>query len=81
MRLKIILFIKQYVLFLIKIFDGKGYKTILIKSAEVKVLGQTSGEWVSLCKYSFSGSNRPYIEIKSNGTKAVADAVLLVSSP
>jgi len=65
----------------VKIFDGKGYKTILIKSADVKVLGQTSGEWVSLGKYSFSGSNRPYIEIKSNGTKAVADAVLLVPSP
>ena len=65
----------------IKIFDGKEYKTILIKSADVKVLGQTSGEWVSLGKYSFSGSNRPYIEIKSNGTKAVADAVLLVPSP
>jgi len=53
----------------------------LIKSAEVKVLGQTSGEWVSLGKYSFSGSNHPYIEIKSNGTKTVADAVLLVPSP
>lgn len=65
----------------VKIFDGKGYKTILIKSAEVKVLGQTSGEWVSLGKYSFSGNNRSYIEIKSNGTKAVADAVLLVPSP
>jgi hypothetical protein len=65
----------------VKIFDGKGYKTILIKSVDVKVLGQTSGEWVSLGKYSFSGSNRPYIEIKSNGAKAVADAVLLVPSP
>lgn len=65
----------------VKIFDGKGYKTILIKSADVKVLGQTSGEWVSLGKYSFSGNNRPYIEIKSNGTKTVADAVLLVPSP
>lgn len=65
----------------VKIFDGKEHKTILIKSAEVKVLGQTSGEWVSLGKYSFSGSNQPYIEIKSNGTKAVADAVLLVPSP
>jgi hypothetical protein len=62
----------------VAIFDGKETKTVLIKDADVKVLGQTSGEWVSLGKHTFVGSKEPYIEIKANGDKVVADAVLLV---
>lgn len=65
----------------VTVFDGKGSKTILIKGAEVKVLGQTSGEWVSLGSYTFTGSGQPYIEITAKGAKVVADAVLLVAAP
>lgn len=64
----------------VKVFDGKETKTVLIKDAEVKVLGQTSGEWVSLGKYTFIGTKNPYVEISANGEKVVADAVLLVPS-
>lgn len=64
----------------VKVFDGKETKTVLIKDSEVKVLGQTSGEWVSLGKYTFIGSKNPYVEISANGEKVVADAVLLVPS-
>jgi hypothetical protein len=62
----------------VEIFDGKETKTVLIKDADVKVLGQTSGEWVSLGKHTFVGTKDPYVEIKANGDKVVADAVLLV---
>ena len=62
----------------VKIFDGKETKTVLIKDAEVKVLGQTSGEWVSLGKFTFVGDKNPTIEISGGGEKVVADAVLLV---
>jgi hypothetical protein len=62
----------------ISVFDGKQLKQLPIKDADVKVLGQTSGEWVSLGIYDFSAQSQPYIEISANGKKAVADAILLV---
>ena len=65
----------------ITIFDGKKSNTTMIKGAEVKVVGQTSGEWVHLGRYTFTGKGKPYIEIRANGQKVVADAVLLVASP
>jgi len=66
---------------IIKIFDGKADQTVVIKDADIKVVGQTSGEWVALGQYTFSGRGNPYIEIQSGGTKVVADAVLLVAVP
>jgi len=65
----------------VTVFDGKESKTILIKGEEVKVIGQTSGEWVNLGRYTFTGKGQPYIEIRANGSKVVADAVLLVAAP
>ncbi|TDO20236.1 FAD dependent oxidoreductase [Pedobacter duraquae] len=65
----------------INVFDGKVKQTITLKDSDVKVVGQTSGEWVSLGQYTFTGAGNPYIEILANGTKVVADAVLLVAAP
>lgn len=65
----------------INVFDGKVKQTITLKDSDVKVVGQTSGEWVSLGQYTFSGAGNPYIEILANGAKVVADAVLLVATP
>lgn len=65
----------------VTVFDGKKSSTTLIKGAEVKVIGQTSGEWVHLGRYIFNGKGQPYIEIKAKGKKVVADAVLLVAAP
>ncbi|RZM23700.1 MAG: FAD-dependent oxidoreductase [Pedobacter sp.] len=63
----------------IEVFDGKASKAVLIKDADVKVVGQTSGEWVSLGKYTFSGSGNPFVQINgANGAVVTADAVLLV---
>ncbi|WP_343524306.1 FAD-dependent oxidoreductase [Pedobacter sp.] len=61
----------------ITIFDGQQEKQLSIKDSEVKVLGQTSGEWVSLGTYSFSGKPA-FVEIAASGTATVADAILLV---
>ena len=62
----------------ITIFDGKQPKQLSIKDDEVKVLGQTYGEWVSLGTYEFTKNSKAYVEIAANGKATVADAVLLV---
>ncbi len=61
------------------IYDGTEKHYEKIKPHEIKVKGQTSGEWVYLGDFSFSTNDKPYVEIsneKSNGV-VVADAVLL----
>jgi len=64
----------------IKVHDGKRLHTIVLKDADVKVLGQTSGEWVKLGGYQFSTGKKGYVEISTEGADAdvVADAVLFV---
>jgi len=64
----------------IKVHDGKRLHAIALKDADVKVLGQTSGEWVKLGSYQFSAGKNGYVEISTEGADAdvVADAVLFV---
>ncbi|RZL19792.1 MAG: FAD-dependent oxidoreductase [Pedobacter sp.] len=63
----------------IDIFDGASAKSVVIKDSDVKVVGQTSGEWVSLGTYNFSGVGEPFVQIHAiNGVPVTADAVLLV---
>lgn len=63
----------------IDVFDGVAKKSVLIKDTDIKVLGQTSGEWVSLGTYTFSGTGIPFVQIHSAADAAVtADAVILV---
>jgi ribulose 1,5-bisphosphate synthetase/thiazole synthase len=63
----------------VKVFDGKSVKEVIIKDEDVKVVGQTSGEWVKLGDYTFSRDGKPYVEISGNRKKVAADAILLVS--
>lgn len=65
----------------VTVYDGKTKKDITIKPAEVMVEGQTSGEWVSLGKYTLSKGNKSYVEVSTPGAgtgSVVADAVLWV---
>lgn len=64
----------------INVYDGRKVNEVLIKDAEVKVVGQTSGEWVSLGTYSLDAGKNAYVEISNKGGKGaiVADAILLV---
>jgi ribulose 1,5-bisphosphate synthetase/thiazole synthase len=65
----------------ITVYDGKTKKDIAIKPADVIVEGQTSGEWVSLGKYTLPKGNKGYVEVSTPqaGTgSVVADAVLWV---
>ncbi len=64
----------------ITIFDGKQQTEKTIDKSKVEVIGQTSGEWVSLGKYKLSKGKNAYVEISNKNADGVivADAVLLV---
>lgn len=64
----------------VKINDGKRTTEKLIAAQTVKVLGQTSGEWVSLGSYELKAGNSAYVEIDNHKTDGivVADAVLFI---
>ena len=62
----------------IEVFDGEKSHSHNILKSEIKVVGQTSGEWVSLGKYNIKSNAKPYVRIsnlKADGI-VVADAVL-----
>ncbi|MBX3253035.1 MAG: FAD-dependent oxidoreductase [Chitinophagaceae bacterium] len=64
----------------VKVFDGKDERTITISPADMKVEGQTSGEWVDMGMYTLAGKKPPYVEVsRANATGSiVADAVLFI---
>jgi hypothetical protein len=64
----------------VQVFDGKAIKLVSLKDEDIQVVGQTSGEWVNLGNYTFSGTGKPYVEISGKGKNVAADAVLLVSA-
>lgn len=64
----------------ITVYDGKTAKNIIIHKSEVRVEGQTSGEWVSLGTYALEKGTKSYVIVtnkNADGT-VVADAVLFV---
>jgi hypothetical protein len=65
----------------IKIFDGQNTITKSINKKDVQVVGQTSGEWVSLGVNQFPAGKKAYIQVTNEGSDGVivADAVLFVA--
>jgi hypothetical protein len=64
----------------IHIFDGKNTSIKTINKNDVMVMGQTSGEWVSLGLMNLPKGKNAYVEISNTGANGfvIADAVLLV---
>lgn len=62
----------------IKIFDGLNTHLQTLIKSNIKVEGQTSGEWVFLGTFALSTKSQPYVEIGNNGSTGIiaADAVL-----
>ena len=61
--------------------DGREEKTIILNADEIEILGQTSGEWVSLGEYSLQSGKPGFVEFTNKGDvtgQICADAVLLV---
>jgi hypothetical protein len=64
------------------VFDGKQKRDVTISPNDVKVEGQTSGEWIHLGKYNLPSGKSAYVAITNKGSDGivVADAVLAVPS-
>ena len=64
----------------VTVFDGKQQTEKTIDKSKIEVIGQTSGEWVSLGKYKLSQGKNAYVEISNKNADGVivADAVLFV---
>jgi hypothetical protein len=64
----------------ITIHDGEKVTEKIISQSDLRVEGQTSGEWLSLGQYNLSQDKKAYVEIsnKSADGVIVADAVLFV---
>jgi hypothetical protein len=64
----------------LKLHDGKRTVIKTIRAADVKIAGQTSGEWVELGIYSLPAGQKAYVEVSNQnaGGPIAADAVLFV---
>ena len=60
------------------IFDGKSAKKVFINSSELKVEGQTSGEWILLGKFKLPAGRKAFVTLKNKNAngRTVADAIL-----
>jgi hypothetical protein len=64
----------------VTVFNGKASKDVVVSPNEIKVEGQTSGEWIALGLYSLSVGKGSHVTVKTAGADGivVADAVLFV---
>ena len=64
----------------IEVFNGTIHKELLVKESDIRVEGQTAGEWVSLGAYLLPSGKKSYLSISNKGADGtvVADAVLVV---
>jgi hypothetical protein len=61
------------------VYDGKQAHGKMVRPNEIKVVGQTSGEWVYLGDFNFSAPAGAYVDVLNKGATGtvVADAILL----
>ncbi|MCU7693204.1 FAD-dependent oxidoreductase [Haoranjiania flava] len=64
----------------LKVYNGIHAALKTIRTADVKIAGQTSGEWVELGTYSLPAGQKTYVEISNQNANGIiaADAVLFV---
>jgi hypothetical protein len=64
----------------LQVFDGQSNTKKIIYKKDVQVVGQTSGEWISLGINQLPVGRKAYVKVTNDGTDGavVADAVLLV---
>ncbi|WP_409013262.1 FAD-dependent oxidoreductase [Dyadobacter sp. CY343] len=60
--------------------DGKTSKDVTLKTADIEVVGQTSGEWVSLGTFDLPAGKSAFVEVSNKDADGLvlADAILLV---
>ena len=64
----------------INLFDGSNSKEVIVKDSDIRVEGQTAGEWVGLGSMTLPKGNKAFVNItnkQANGA-IIADAILFV---
>lgn len=61
------------------VFDGVKNSAVTIKTADIKELGLSAGEWINLGTYQLAEGRNAFVEISSAGSNGVvtADAIIL----
>ncbi|MDO6439297.1 FAD-dependent oxidoreductase [Cyclobacterium sp. 1_MG-2023] len=64
----------------ITISDGETENEVIVKESDIRVEGQTRGEWVKVGSYSIEVGTNPFVTVSTEGSDGtvVADAVLWV---
>ena len=64
----------------VKIFDGRKTVNTTVNKNDIKVSGQTSGEWVFINRVMLPAGNKAYVQVSTDGADGAvaADAVLFV---
>ena len=60
----------------IKIYNGKQFKQITIAANDIKVEGQTFGEWISLGSYRLLKDKKAFVEITNNNADGIVILML-----
>jgi hypothetical protein len=65
---------------LVLVNDGERNYGIVVKESDIRVEGQTSGEWVSLGSYSLPKGRKSHVQVSTKDAdgKVIADAVIFV---
>ncbi len=65
---------------LVIVSDGSRSRGIVIRESDIRVEGQTSGEWVSLGSYDMPAGRKGYVQVSTKDAegKVIADAVVWV---
>ena len=60
--------------------DGKSENEVFVKETDIRVEGQTRGEWVNVGAYTLEAGTNPFVIVSTEGADGtvVADAVLWV---
>lgn len=61
-----------------EIFDGVKEHKVMVKKSEIKSLGLSSGEWISLGEYTIPEGSTPYVKVYAHQAagRVIADAVV-----
>jgi len=65
---------------MVRISDGSGLREEAISHDSVDIIGQTTGEWISLGRFHLPAGEKSYVEITTEGADGIvtADAILFV---
>jgi hypothetical protein len=64
-----------------KVFDGKSNHTTLLKAADIKEFGLSSGEWVGLGTYKLAKGKNAFVEVSTEGADGLVTADAVIFKP